>query len=65
MPDEQLSDAARVLILKLLLAATPEAERPSATMLEAIRKVAGTDTVLIARRTYRSREAANDGDDAQ
>ena len=26
------------------------AERPSATMLEAIRKVAGTDTVLIARR---------------
>jgi hypothetical protein len=53
MIEERLSDAERRRLLALAMAAVPT-ERGDPELTGLIAKLSGTDTVLIARRAYRS-----------
>jgi hypothetical protein len=55
--EEHLTDAERVLIANLLVAACP-ADGVHPTIISILRKISGTDTVVVAHRAYPSSEVA-------
>jgi hypothetical protein len=57
MIDEPFPDDERQRLLALCLMAVPASGPPDAVMLQIISRLSGTDTQLIARRAYPSKDA--------